>query len=70
MTVLKMKALVAQWCPTLCNPLDGSPPGSSVHGILKAKILKWVADFPFPGYLPKPGIKPEVSCIAGGFFTV
>ena len=35
--------LVAQSCPTLCNPMDYSPPGSSVHGILQAKILEWVA---------------------------
>ena len=34
---------VAQSCPTLCNPVDCSPPGSSVHGILQAKILEWVA---------------------------
>ena len=32
-----------QLCPTLCNPMDHSPPGSSVHGILQAKILEWVA---------------------------
>ena len=32
-----------QSCPTLCNPMDGSPPGSSVHGILQAGILEWVA---------------------------
>ena len=34
---------VAQSCPTLCNPMDCSPPGSSVHGILQAKIVEWVA---------------------------
>ena len=33
----------AQLCPTLCNPMDCSPPGSSVHGILQARILQWVA---------------------------
>ena len=32
-----------QSCPTLCNPIDGSPPGSSVPGILQARTLKWVA---------------------------
>jgi len=32
-----------QWCPTLCDPIDGSPPGSSVHGILQARTLEWVA---------------------------
>ena len=34
---------VAQRCPTLCDPVDCSPPGSSVHGILQARILEWVA---------------------------
>ena len=33
---------VAQSCSTLCNPMDYSPPGSSVHGILQEKILEWV----------------------------
>ena len=36
-------ALVAQSCPTLCDPVDYSLPGSSVHGILQARILEWVA---------------------------
>ena len=35
--------LVAQSCPTLCDPVDCSPPGFSVHGILQARILEWVA---------------------------
>ena len=35
----EVKVLVSQLCPTLCNPMDGSPPGSSVHGILQARIL-------------------------------
>ena len=34
---------VAQSCPTLCDPMDCSPPGSSVHGIIQARILEWVA---------------------------
>ena len=34
---------VTQSCSTLCNPMDQSPPGSSAHGILQAKILEWVA---------------------------
>ena len=33
----------AQLCPTLCDPMDCSPPGASVHGILQARILEWVA---------------------------
>ena len=39
----KAKVLVAQSCPTLCDPMDCSPPGSSVHGIFQARILKWAA---------------------------
>ena len=35
--------LIAQPCPTVCDPMDCSPPGSSVHGILQARILQWVA---------------------------
>ena len=38
-----MKELVAQLCPTLCDPMDCSPPASSVHGILQARILDWGA---------------------------
>ena len=45
----------AQSCPTLCEPMHYSPPGSSVHGIFQARILKWVA-FSLPGDLPSPGI--------------
>ena len=52
-----MKVLVAQSCPTLCDPMDCSLLGSSVHGILQARILEWVA-FPSAGDLPDPGIKP------------
>ena len=40
---LKVKVLVAQLCPTRCDPVDCSPPGSSVRGILQARILEWVA---------------------------
>ena len=38
-----VKGLVTQSCPTLCKPIDCSPPGSSVHGSFQARILKWVA---------------------------
>ena len=44
--------------PTLCNSIDCSPPGSSVHGILQARIQEWVA-IPFSGDLPDPGIEPR-----------
>ena len=40
--------LVTQLCPALCDPLDCSPPGSSVHGILQARVLEWGA-IPFSG---------------------
>ena len=46
-----------QSCPTLCDAMDCSPPGSSVHGIFQAGILEWVA-CPPPGDHPDPGIKP------------
>ena len=36
-------AKLSQSCPTLCNPIDGSPPGSPVPGILQARTLEWVA---------------------------
>ena len=49
--------LVDQSCLTLWDPKDCSPPGSSVHGTLQARMLEWVA-MPFPGDLPDPGIKP------------
>ncbi|CAI9171186.1 unnamed protein product [Rangifer tarandus platyrhynchus] len=38
-----MRAKLLQLCPTLCDPIDYSPPDSSVHGILQARILEWVA---------------------------
>ena len=39
----KVKVLVAQLCPTLCYPTDCSPPGSTIHGYLQARILEWFA---------------------------
>ena len=46
-TILKVKVLVAQSCSTLCDPMDSSPPGSSVHDISQARMLEWVG-IPFP----------------------
>ena len=40
--IINTKVLVAQSCPALCSPMDCSPPGSSVHGVLQARILEWV----------------------------
>ena len=48
---------VAQLCLTLCDPVDCSLPGSSIHGILQARILEWVATS-FSRDLPDPGIEP------------
>ena len=62
---------VAESYPTFCDPMDYSPQGSSVHGILQARVLEWVA-LPLPGDLPDPGIEPTSlmsSALAGGFFT-
>ena len=53
-----ISVLVTQSCLTLCDPMDYSPPGSAVHGILQARILEWVA-IPFSRDLPNPGIKPR-----------
>ena len=60
------EVLVAQSCPTLCNPVDYSQPGSSVHGILQA--MEWVA-IPFCRGSSPPRDWTCVSCIAGSFFT-
>ena len=59
---------VAQSSPTLCNPMDYSPPDSSVHGIFQARILEWVA-ISFSRDLPDPGIELESPALACGFFT-
>ena len=53
----------------LCNPVDCSLPGSSVHGILQARILEWVA-IPFSRGLSQPRDWTRVSCIAGGPVTI
>ena len=65
---VKWKLLSRVW---LCNPMDCSPPGCSVHEILQARILEWVA-FPSPRDLPVPGINPSSLAtppLADGFFT-
>ena len=51
----------------MCDPRDYSPPGSSVHGILQARILEWVA-IPFSRGFSRPRDRPRVSCIAGRLF--
>ena len=56
-------------CWILCDPMDCSPPDSSVHGILQARMLEWVA-IPFSMRFSPPGDQTRVSCIAGRFFIV
>ena len=51
---LKVKVIIAQSCPTLCNIVDCRLPGSSVRGVLQARILEWVSS---SGDLPDPEIK-------------
>ena len=60
--------LVLQSCPTLCNPMNCSLPGSSVHEILQARILEWAA-VSFSRGSSQPRDWTLVSCIAGRFFT-
>ena len=58
-------------CPTLCDPVGCSPPGSSVHGILQARILEWVAmSFSRGSSWPRDQTLGLISCIAGRFFTI
>ena len=64
-----MVMLVSQSCPTRCDPMDGSPRGSSVHGTLQARTLEWVAT-PFSRGSHWSRDWTQVSCTAGRFLTV
>ena len=66
---MKVKELVTQLCLTLCDPMDCSPPGSSVHGIHQARILDCVA-MPFSRESSRPRDRTWVSCFAGRLFTI
>ena len=71
MSCVLVHAKSLQSCLTLCDPMDCSPPGSSVHGILQARILGWVACPPL-GDLSNLGMEPSSlmsSELAGRFFT-
>ena len=61
--------LAAQSCPTLCNPMDCSLPGSSVHGMLQVRILEWVA-MPFSKGSSWPRDRTWISHSVGRFFTI
>ena len=60
---------VAQWCPTLCDPVDCSLPGSSIHGILQARILEWVA-ISFSRGSSRRRDRTQVSHIGGRRFNL
>ena len=59
---------VTQSCPTLCDPMVCSPPGSSVQGISQARTLEWVAMFS-SRRSSDPGTEPTSRALAGGFLT-
>ena len=59
---------VTKSCPTFCDSMDSSPPGSSVHGISQARILEWVAIFSSKRS-SQPRDQTRVSCTEGRFFT-
>ena len=60
----KLQSEVAQSCPTLCDPMDCSLRGSSVHGIFQARVLEWVS-ISFSRGSSQPRDRTRVSCIAG-----
>ena len=60
---------VTQSCPTLGDPVDCSPPSSSVHGVLQARVLEWVA-ISFSRGSSRPRDRTQVSCIAGRRFNL
>ena len=68
-TAVSLGVLVTQLCPTLCDPMDCSLPGSSVHGILQERILEWVV-IPFSRGFLWPRDRTQVFHIAGRFFTI
>ena len=68
---VKGACICAQWCPTLCDPMDCSLPGSSVCGVFQARYWSGLP-FPTPGCLPDPGIELTslaYAALIGGFFT-
>ena len=60
---------IAQSCPTLCDPMDCSLPGSSIHGIFQARVLEWGA-IAFSRGSSQPRNRTQVSRIAGRCFTI
>ena len=67
--LVKVEVLVAQSCLTLCDLMDCSPPVFSVHGILQARVLEWVA-IPSPADFPNSGTEPGFLALQVEFFTI
>ena len=63
-----LESEVAQSCPTLCDPMDCSLPGSSIHGIFQARVLEWVA-ISFSRRSSQPRDRTHISRLAGRCFT-
>ena len=63
------KVLITQLCPSLCDPMDCSSLGSSVHGILQTGMLEWVS-IPFSSRSSQPRNQTQVFCIAGRLLTI
>ena len=68
-SAVKESERVPELCLTLCDAMDCNPPGSSVHGILQARILEWVA-IPSSRGSSGPRDRTQVSYITGRFFTI
>ena len=60
LSIMKVKVKVTQSCLTLCDPMDCSLPGSSVLGILQARVLEWVAVFLLQGIFLTQGTNPGI----------
>ena len=66
---MRVGGSVAKLCLTLCDAMDCSPPGPSVHGFPRKEYWSGLP-FPSPGDLLNPGIEPMCPALAGGFFTL
>ena len=60
---VSVSLLVSQSCPTLCDLIDCSSPGSSVRGIVQARILEWVVISSYPGIFPILGLNSHLLCL-------
>ena len=67
--IYSVSVSVTQTSSTVCDPMDCSPAGSPVHGILQARILEWIA-IPFSRGSSQPRDRTKVSHTAGRFFTI